>query len=49
MDNSFPSDYIMLDSPRCALPDLRYVAYAAGVVEVVLALGILVVRKLRPW
>ena len=45
--NDFQSDYVL--SPRCALPDLRFVAYAAGVVVVVLALIIVAVRKLRPW
>jgi hypothetical protein len=48
MDN-FQSDYIMLESPSCALPDLRFVAYAAGLVVVVLALGIVAVKRLRTW
>jgi len=45
--DDFQSDYVL--SPRCALPDLRFVAYAAGLVVVVLALTLVVVRKLRPW
>ena len=48
MDN-LESDYIMLDSPRCALPDLRFVSIAAGVVVVVLALALVVVKRLRTW
>lgn len=34
----------------CSLPDLRYVVYLAlGAVVVVVALGVVLLRKLRPW
>lgn len=34
----------------CALPDLRYIIYAAlGAAVIAAALAVVVVRKLRPW
>lgn len=47
--DDFESDYLILETPSCALPDLRFVAFAAGVVVVALAIIIVAVRKLRTW
>lgn len=47
MNDDFYSDYLI--APSCALPDLRFVAFSAGVVVVALALALVVVRKLRTW
>lgn len=43
----------MIEEPNydvgCALPDLRYFAYALGAVVIAAALAIWAVQKLRTW
>ena len=52
-DDDLLSDYLIDDTPRCALPDLKYTALAAGLVVVVLGMAIVgaswLVKRLRTW
>lgn len=53
MDDDFYSEYLLVETAHCALPDLGLAAMAAGVVVVALALigvgAMWVMGKLRTW
>lgn len=53
MDDDFESEYLLINTAHCALPDLGVAAMAAGVVVVALALigasAAWLMNKLRPW